>query len=106
MKGLIFAVIASSLLAGCAVNPPMGVLKASKADGSVTVGYLLNGSQPSNFNGSFDAMAKAKADKVCKGWGYTESEDVNQMTLQECSATSWGQCLNGSQSRLFQCKNK
>ena len=104
MKKLTWLAVVALCLSGCAVKPPMGVLKASKADGSVTVGYLMNGTQPGGFTGEFTAAAKMKADKVCQGWGYKEAEDINEMTLQECTSTSMGVCVTGSQSRLYQCK--
>ncbi|HCB9835972.1 TPA: hypothetical protein M2Q89_000679 [Escherichia coli] len=106
MKKVLMVALVASLLTGCAVPPPLGTIQASKADGVVTVGYLLDGSQPPRFKGDFKE-AEAKATKICKSWGYAKASSIDgDLVRTDCREGSmFNGCLIGQQSRIYQCEN-
>lgn len=97
----------TTALAGCAVPPPMGVTNASRADATVKFSYLLNGSQPANFTPTFNG-AQEKAAAICKKWGYTGAEAVDELAKTECYETNMfiRGCLKGEVSELYMCSGK
>ncbi|EMG7904503.1 YecR family lipoprotein [Enterobacter hormaechei] len=106
MKKFLMISVTLTVLSGCATPPPLGTIQASKADGVVTVGYLLDGSQPSYFKGDFKE-AEAKATKICKSWGYKSASSIDgDLVRTDCrDASMFAGCLIGQQSRIYQCEN-
>ena len=86
---------------------PLQWASLTRADATVKFSYLLNGSQPANFTPTFNG-AQEKAAAICKKWGYTGAEAVDELAKTECSETNIfiRGCLKGEVSKLYMCSGK
>lgn len=107
MKKILNAAIiaAAVLLAGCAPKvSPLGTMHASRADGTVTLGYKVMGIGADNHQPSFVA-GNPKAEQACKVWGYTSAQelDANMVNIQCLKADPYMGCVTAVFSKVYQC---
>lgn len=99
------ALAASVMLTGCAPKvSPLGTMQASRADGTVTLGYKVMGIGADNHQPSFVA-GHPKAAQACKVWGYTTAQelDADMVNVQCLKADPYMGCVTAVFSKVYQC---
>lgn len=98
--------LSAVVLAGCATSAgkPMDVIDADRAGGIVKIGMVHSGSP------LWDDGEKARwedalplAIETCKRWGYDTAEPLSRHTRSEGLVNGYGQLVNGSIYKQFQC---
>ena len=106
MKKLLCAVVALSVIAGCAaiVHKQWGVVSGSKADGVVKLAFEYGEMEkPVTDMG----QAQDLAAKRCQAWGYKNAEPFDSaMTSCVYGPGVWGGCAQFRVTVDFQCLSK
>ena len=74
----------------------------SKADASVEMAYNTGLFHPAEPDWS---AATLTATKRCQAWGYSKAEGFDGTTTQCHNRNGYGQCLDGTVTRTYQCLN-
>ncbi|RBW56095.1 YecR family lipoprotein [Ruegeria sp. A3M17] len=94
-------IVATVLVAACEAQTIVPVpTSGSRDDANVVLSYNTGLYAPTTPDW---AQAQASADARCKAWGYSKA-DPFQGTSQQChSRNGYGQCLEATISRTYQC---
>ena len=107
MKKTLLVVATALTLAGCATSTgkPVEVVNADRAGGVVTVGYVNSENLPLMDDGSKARWGEAIgiATNVCRKWGYESADELTPHARTEGQRNGWGQLLNGSITKQYQC---
>ncbi|PWC10514.1 YecR family lipoprotein [Brenneria corticis] len=107
MKKIILITAISFSLTGCATSTdkPVEVVDADRASGFVTVGFVNDTNMPLVDNGSKARWGDAVgiASNVCRKWGYDGAEELTPHTRIDGVRNGYGQLLNGSITKKYQC---
>lgn len=107
MKKLLVLLGTVMVLAGCATSTgkPVEVVNADRAGGVVTVGYVNSENLPLMDDGSKARWGDAVgiATRVCSKWGYESAEELTPHARTEGQRNGFGQLLNGSVTKQYQC---
>jgi hypothetical protein len=88
MKALFSALLALTVLAGCAVQSTLVPTGGSRADGTVKLSYEYGALQIPKVD---QAQGLVSARQRCAAWGYTGAEPFGGAT-QSCVSASMGSC--------------
>ncbi|MCU5775729.1 YecR-like lipofamily protein [Erwiniaceae bacterium BAC15a-03b] len=95
------------ILASCATSTgkPVEVVNADRAGGVVTVGFVNSQNLPLMDDGSKARWSDAVgiATRVCSKWGYESAEELTPHARTEGQRNGFGQLLNGSITKQYQC---
>ncbi|ENG6110138.1 MULTISPECIES: YecR family lipoprotein [Serratia] len=107
MKGTFLILVAAISLSSCAssTGKPVEVVNADRAGGIVTVGFVHNENLPLTDDGSKARWSDATgiASRVCAKWGYDHSEELTPHARVEGQRNMYGQLMNGSITKQYQC---
>jgi hypothetical protein len=92
-----------ALLSACTAQHVVPVATGgSKADASVEMGYNTGLFHPAEPDWP---AAQVTASKRCQAWGYSKAEGFEGTTLNCNRYNGYGQCLDGTVTRTYQCLN-
>lgn len=106
MKKFLIVAGMSLLLTSCA-KPPAQIqtLKASRADGIVTIGYMIN--RTTHFVVIGDSLdfstAEGTATRICQGWGFKGAQTIDLQPRLICDHKIFDQCDTGVMYQQYQC---
>nr|WP_321269056.1 YecR family lipoprotein [uncultured Tolumonas sp.] len=94
-------------LSSCATSngKPVEVVSADRSGGIVTVGFVNAQNLPLIDDGSKANWGDAVgiAGNVCRKWGYDRAEELTPHARTEGVKNEYGQLLNGSVTKQYQC---
>ncbi len=99
MKAIFAAILATAMLAGCAVQTQMVPTGGSRADGTVKLSYDYGAFQVPKVDATQGIVA---ATARCKAWGYTGAEAFGGGT-RSCTNASMGSCNAYRVTVEYQC---